>query len=146
MLAKSYKSDIVKPVIHWSFYDFVDSKNQIEEWYANELTDLGRFTFDTDLKNRAKTKNQLEWGGFETWRFGEAKDLGIWELKFSADGKQHRVFGIFRPGRQAVLLIGCYHKQKRYTPANALETACKRAKALRDGKAGTIERKIKLDL
>ena len=137
---------MVNPVIHWSFHDFVDSKNRIEEWYANELTDPSKFTFDTDLKNRAKTKNQLEWGGFETWRFGEAKDLGIWELKFSADSKQHRVFGIFRPGRQAVLLIGCYHKQKRYSPANALETACKRAKALRDGGASTIERKIKFDL
>ncbi len=102
--------------------------------------------FDTDLKNRAKIKSHLEWGGFETWRHGEAKELGIWELKFSADNKQYRVFGVFRPGRQAVLLIGCYHKQRRYTPANALDTACRCAKALRDGRASTRERKIKFDL
>src|ERR1700733_7207806 len=101
MLAKSQKSDIVEIVVQWTFHDYVDSKNQIEDWYVNDLSDLGRLMFDADLKNRAKIKNQLEWGGFETWRFGEAKELGIWELKFSADGKQHRVFGVFRPGRQA---------------------------------------------
>jgi len=146
MLVKSYKSDIIKPVIYWSFHDYVDSRNRIQDWYVSALSDASRLTFDSDLKNRAKTKNHLEWCGFEKWKNGEAKGLGIFELKFLADAKQHRVFAVFRPGKQVVLLMGCYHKQKVYTPPNALDTACKRAKALRDGKATTYERQIKFDI
>jgi hypothetical protein len=86
MLAKSHKSDIISPVIlHWSFNDYVEGEhNPIEKWRINDLTDAGRFGFNSLLKNTAKTENHLQWGGFETWKHGEAKELGIWELKFYA--------------------------------------------------------------
>jgi hypothetical protein len=147
MLAKSQKSDIVNVVVRWSFHDYVEGgQNPIKNWYDNNLTDAGRFGFDALLKDRAKTANHLEWGLKPLQ--GEAKKVHIWELKFLADGKQYRVLGVFRAAKQAVLLVGCYHKGKVYTPPNALDTAVERAKALRDKKTGvtTSERKIKIDL
>jgi hypothetical protein len=56
------------------------------------------------------------------------------------------VLGVFGQGRKkAVLILGCYHKGDFYTPGEALETARKRAKTLREGKAELYERKIKSD-
>ncbi len=146
MLAKSQKSDIVDKVV-WTFHDYVEGgQNPIENWYENELSDAGKFGFDALLKDRAKTRNHLEWG-LKPLK-GEARTLHIWELKFLADGRQYRVLGVFRAAKQAVLLVGCYHKGKVYTPPDALDTAIKRAKALRDQKqgVGTSERKIKFDI
>jgi hypothetical protein len=145
MLAKSHKSDIVEMVPHWSFHDYVEGQhNPIEYWYVNDLSIVGRLAFDALLKNTAKTRNQLEWGGFKHLK-GEPKKEHIWQLDFIADGRQYRLLGVFRPARQAVLLIGCYHKGKIYTPPNALETASKRARLLREMKAGIRARKIRFD-
>jgi hypothetical protein len=133
-------------VLYWSFNDYVhDRHDPIEDWRVNELTDAGRFAFNSLLKNTAKTENHLQWGGFKFLK-GESKKERIWQLDFFADGKQYRVLAVFRSAKQAVLLIGFYHKGKVYTPPNALETAIKRAKALREGKAGYIGRTIRLDL
>jgi len=147
MVALSYKSDIIEPVIHWSFHDYVEGgQNRIENWRTNDLSDAGKFGFDSLLKNTAKTESHLEWTGFKYLK-GEAKKERIWQLDFLADGRQYRGLGVFGSlRRQAVLLIGCYHKGKVYTPQNALDTAIKRAKALREGKAITRERKIKFGL
>jgi hypothetical protein len=147
MLAKSHKSDIVNQVVlHWTFNDYVQSgQNPIEKWYEDDLTDVGRFAFDALLKNTAKTESHMQWGGFQLMK-GEAKKQKVWELKFFADDKQYRVFGIFDGAKTVILLVGCYHKGKIYSPANAIETAVNRAKALRDGKASYIGRKIKTDI
>lgn len=145
MLAKSQKGDIVNIVV-WTFHDYVEGGNDpIQDWYDNDLSDAGKFGFDGLLKNSAKTKSELGWSGFK-YPKGELRKEKIWQIAFVADGKQYRVLGVFRPARQAVLLIGCYHKGKVYTPPDALDTAVKRAKALREGRAGTRERKIKFDL
>jgi hypothetical protein len=146
MLEKSYKSDIIMPAIYWSFSDYVEGgHNPVEHWHCNELSDLGRFGFNALLKNTAKTESHLQWPGFKHLK-GEPKKHHIWQLDFFADGRQYRVLGVFRPGRQAVLLVGCYHKGQVYTPPNALDTACKRAKALRENKGGTRGRTIRFDI
>lgn len=146
MFVLSYKSDMIKPVIHWSFHDYVEGgQNPIQGWYENDLLDGGRFGFDDLLKNSAKTKSELQWSAFK-YPKGDLRKEKIWQIAFTADNRQYRVLGVFRPGRRAVLVIGCYHKGKVYTPADALETAIKRAKALREGRATTRERKIKFDL
>jgi hypothetical protein len=78
---------------------------------------------------------------------GEPKKHRIWQLDFVVDGRQYRVLGVFGSLRkQAVLLVGCYHKGKIYTPPNALETASKRARLLREMKAGIRGRTIKFDI
>jgi hypothetical protein len=131
----------------WSFLDFVEGGvNRIEDWYQRELSQEGRDAFDALLKNTHKIENHLQWGGFKFLK-GEARKERLWQLDFRADQKQYRALGVFGAARkQAVVLLGCYHKGIVYTPHDAIETACKRAKTLREGRGTTCERKIKYDL
>ena len=123
----------------------VDGKNLIENWYLEELSDEGRFTFDAVLRNHQKVESHLDWIGFKYLK-GKLKEERVWQLDFISDKRQYRILGVFGQGRKnAVLILGCYHKGDNYTPRDALEMARKRAKALREGKATVNERKIKSD-
>lgn len=136
-----------KPLRHWSFWDYVEGQtNHIEDWYQRELSREGKDKFDALLKNIAKIQDAHQWGGKFKPLQGQPKQEAVWQLDFIADKRQYRLHGVFRPGRQAVLLSGCFHKGKRYTPENAIETAWKRARKLREGRATTHERKIKHDI
>jgi hypothetical protein len=130
----------------WSFHDFVEGEwNPVEDWY-NGLSDGGKFQFDGLLKLLCKTEDHLQWIGFKYLK-GEPKKERVWQLDFIADRRQYRVLGIFGAVRkQAVLLLGCYHKGNVYTPPDALSTAVKRAKRIRENKAGTRERTIRSDI
>jgi hypothetical protein len=130
----------------WSFHDYVEGGvNRIEEWYQG-LSLEGKDTFEALLKNTQKIENHLQWGGFKYLK-GEPKEERIWQLDFRADKRQYRLLGVFGSIRkQAVLILGCYHKGDTYTPKEALETACKRAKALREKRATTYEREIRNDI
>ena len=119
--------------------------NPIEDWYQKELSEEAQFTFDTLLRNQRKVESVLNWTGFKYLK-GRPKEERIWQLDFIADKRQYRLLGVFGDERKkAVLILGCYHKGDNYTPKDSLETARKRARALREGKAVTIERKIKSD-
>lgn len=130
----------------WAFFDYVwDGRNLIEEWYL-ELSDEAKFTFESTLKNHQKVVSHLEWNGFKYLK-GRPKEERIWQLDFIADKRQYRILGVFGSGRKnAVLILGCYHKGDNYTPQSALEMARLRAKALRERKATTVERAIKSDI
>jgi phage-related protein len=132
--------------LRWSFFDYVEGNvNRIEEWYQH-LSEDAKDTFDTVIKNTRKIQDHLQWGGFKYLK-GKPKKERIWQLDFIADNKQYRLLGIFGAVRKhAVLVLGCYHKGDVYTPRDALDTACRRAKALREKRATTRERKIKDDL
>ena len=132
----------------WSFFDFEypNRTNPIEDWYQG-LSDDARMLFDGLLKDNRKTENPINWIGFRHYLKGKLREEKIWELGFYADGRQQRVLckcGSMR--KQAILLIGCYHKDQVYTPVDALETAYKRAKALSEGRANLHEREIKDDI
>ena len=131
----------------WTFWDYVrGGNNPIEEWYQN-LSDEALNLFDGILKNASKTEHPINWIGFKRFLKGKYKQGRLWELFFRADKRQHRVIGFFRDQRkQAGLLMGCYHKQNVYTPPDALDTAFKRAKDIREGRATLHERKIKNDI
>ena len=129
----------------WSFFDYVaDGRNLIEEWFQ-ELSEEAQFTFNSVLKNQQKVESVLNWTGFKYLK-GKPKEERIWQLDFIADKRQYRLLGVFGELRKnAVLILGCYHKGDNYTPQDALEMARKRAKALREKRAQTSERKIKFD-
>ena len=132
----------------WAFEDYVEgANNPIQKWYDSELSDEAQFMFDNVLKNCQKIKDPSKWQDSRGYLKGECDGHKIWELGFKCDSKQYRIFGVFsaEKRKQAILLVGCYHKQKRYTPDNALATALKRKKALEEGRANTIERKISAD-
>jgi phage-related protein len=122
-----------------------NGQNLIEEWYQKELSEDAQFILDALLKNLQKIDSSLNWNGFKYLQ-GKPKEERIWQLDFIADKRQYRLLGIFGVERKrAVLILGCYHKGDNYTPRDALETARKRARALREGRAETHERKIKSD-
>ena len=137
---------------NWRFFDYSTlSENHIEEWYQN-LSIEGQILFGSLLKNNYKTSLFKDWMGFRGFLRGKASTHKIWELGFKSDRRQNRILGIFseQERRQAIFLIGCYHKEKRYVPPNAIETACKRAnnlqKDLQEGRAVLNERTIKFDV
>jgi phage-related protein len=129
----------------WSFFDYVEGgQNPIEEWYR-ELSEDAKYAFDSLLKNTHKIESHLHWSGFKYLK-GKQKDERIWQLDFIADKKQFRLLGVFGEVRkQAVLILGCFHKGDVYTPQNALDTACKRAKSLRERRANVLKRQIRTD-
>lgn len=138
----------------WTFWDF---EQAIEDWYQQDLSEEAQEAFNALLKNNRKVERTEQWPGFR--RFLNRVEEKIWELEFVADKRQYRLLCIFASNvapncwpsamgslrKQAVLLVGCYHKQRVYTPTNAIETAVKRAKALREGRAELRERKTQED-
>ena len=131
---------------NWSFHDYIEGEwNPVEDWYKG-LSDAAKAQLDSLLKLLSKTQNHLQWIGFKYLK-GEPKKERVWQLDFIADRRQYRVLGVFgTTRRQAILLLGCYHKGPVYTPPEALETATKRAKKLRESKAETRDRKIDPDI
>lgn len=148
--AKGFKNHIkVIPSAgsRWTFWDYVPGKNNpIQEWYDG-LGFEAQTLFDAVLENCSKTENPNNWSGFKRFLKGAAQAEKIWELEFRADKRQYRIFGIYgNERRQAILLAGCYHKQRVYTPPNVIDTACKRAKDYKAGKGGLRERPIEADI
>jgi hypothetical protein len=126
----------------WHFFDYLlNGRSDIED----RLSEGGKDLFDALLKQNRKTNLPIHWGGMKILQ-GEYKAEGLWEWRFFSDGCQQRVIGMFGEKRkQAIFLIGCYHKQKVYTPPNCLDTALLRAKAVRKG-APVRERAIRENL
>ena len=136
-----------KSEAYWSFWDFQYAKdsNPIEDWYG-QLSEEAARRLDALLKVNSKTDSPHQWVGFKRFLQGGLKQHRIWELEFHADKRQYRLLGKFGDVRkQAILLMGCYHKGRVYTPADALEQASKRAKLLAEGKAIICERPINED-
>ena len=51
----------------------------------------------------------------------------------------HRIFCYVPSGKQVIFLCGCIHKNKRYNPTNAYDTAVRRRKEIQDRRASTRE-------
>lgn len=134
-------------VTTWSFADFVypTGNNPFESWYEQQ-TDEVQETIDSALKNMAKTEDHLNWTTWRGYLRGDAKRQKIWEIGFFVEGRQYRIFGIFSGSKVVILLAGCYHKGKIYEPRDAIETATKRAAALREGTGITYARQVRIDL
>lgn len=133
----------------WSFWDFKyagDASSPIEDWYQNVLSDDGKQHFDGLLKDVSKIADPIHWP-IRSYLKAKYKDARIWELGFRADGRQYRILGVFGSVRkQAILLCGCYHKGKVYTPPDALDSAYRRSKELAEGRARPCVREIKYDI
>jgi hypothetical protein len=122
-----------------------NGSNPIEKWLA-EQSDEVRMTFNAVLKEARKRRSYTDWPCFRHKMEGKAGAEGVHELGFKAQGRQYRLLTKFDGIQQAVILCGCYHKMKQWTPRDAPETAAKRARALAQGKAGRRERTIQDDL
>jgi hypothetical protein len=143
ILLTDNKKVIESPSV-WTFWDYVSpgGNNMIEEWVVQDLSDEGRLMFSKLLNNIRKTENHLNWMGFR--RFIKLHKDRVWELEFSSDGRKYRVLGDFAGEKQAVLLMGCYHKGGNYTPADAINQAFKRKGLSENGTASFEERRISI--
>ena len=126
----------------WQFMDYISpqGRNVIDDWYTGLLTQE-QSDFKALLRILAKTRQ---------WPRGAFKLLGrpypgLGELRFESQKRALRVIGCFGPGPwQFTMLIGCFHKQRVYTPANALDTAMQRKRLLARREGSVRERKISM--
>ncbi|MBI2987622.1 MAG: type II toxin-antitoxin system RelE/ParE family toxin [Deltaproteobacteria bacterium] len=128
---------------HWKFFDFMRNpgRDAIEEW-TQSLPKPAKADFEALLSVLAVTKT---WDNRDVsaLRGGVAKGKGILEIKFSRAGIQYRVLGFYGLNRgEFTLLIGCTHKQRRYNPTNAIDTAIDRKNKVETRQGGICEHKI----
>jgi hypothetical protein len=129
----------------WKFCDYVESGQDIDTWYEG-LSEEGQDNFDSLLKTNANIPIPIHWQGCKMLQ-GKYKEYKLWEWCFFADNRQQRLVGIFADTqREAVFVIGCYHKQKVYKPLNCLDTAIIRAKKVRLGGATLNAHPIPTDI
>jgi len=106
--------------------------NQIKNWH-DDLSAQERADADQFIEKMRKITD---------WRlpYYRPKLIGykaLGELRWSSEKKQHRLIGYLEHG-VFFALIGCTHKQQVYKPAEALKTADKRKKDIKDGRAETV--------
>jgi hypothetical protein len=125
---------------------YANGTNPIENWYQADLSEDARWLFDKVIKDTRKIDNPMNWVDFRRHMKGQCKKYSIWEFGFYCDKRQYRILGIYGTSRKhAYLLVGCYHKERIYTPTNALESACTRASLLLRGEATINERPSRHD-
>jgi len=90
------------------------NRNKIADWYK-ELSVQERADADQFIQKMRKTAE---------WKMPLYKFLGdgLGELRWVSEKKQHRLIGFFM-GYPWYAVMGCTHKQQRYSPTDALETA-----------------------
>ena len=106
------------------------NRNKIADWYY-DLLPQERADADEFIKDMRKTRD---------WKPPLYKPLGrgLGELRWSSNKKQHRLIGFFM-GYAWYAVMGCTHKQRIYSPQNALETAKTRKSEIERGEVETVE-------
>ena len=133
---------IVIPSIAWQFFDFTykTNSNAVENWYCKQDEET-QDMFTQTVDSCRDITNHLDWPHFRPLRGEPQKSLGIWEIGFCSLRREYRILGIFNGKKRAVLLGACFHKQRIYSPPEAIPTACDKAKLLGSGGGKLCERK-----
>ena len=118
-------------------------RDKIEDWYAR-LSTQERADTDEFLMVMRRIP-ATDWrmphyrpklAGIKGSDARKAKGLG--ELRWSSEKKEHRLLGFFWAGGWCAV-IGCTHKQRVYSPRDALVTAALRKDEVQRGEAITTE-------
>lgn len=137
-----------KPLPWWfCVITYPNGSNPVDRWAIDDLSDAARFALNDALKDARKIDEMTDWLCYKRRMKGKLAKYKVWELRFQCgDKREYRLFGVTGNERkQAIFLMGCYHKGGVYTPADALNTTLRRAKDLKEKKAAIYERKIRLD-
>jgi len=88
----------------WTFYDYVSQsgKNEIADWVRNELSVKGVEKFEARLDYLGAVENH-EWK--KPYFYPLTDCVGISEIRFLADKKEHRVFGFFGPEQNEYTMV-----------------------------------------
>ena len=117
----------------------------MDDWYQG-LSDEAQIELRTQLKDAQKIENPKDWLCFKKFLVGKLRDYKLWEIEFKCgDNIQYRLIGMFGDERkQAVFVMGCYHKGKVYDPPDALNTAYTRARDVKRRKQTYMNEKFQL--
>ena len=107
----------------------------IENWRKG-MRPNNKSDFDTFIKNMAK---QAEWHYPAIDALKGKKYRGLSELRWISGDVQHRIIGYTLSDHRFLMLIGCTHKQRRYTPTSCLDSAVDRRKSIERGEARYVE-------
>jgi hypothetical protein len=141
-LAIYEKNDMV--VRKWNFRQYVspypNERPAIDDWRKK----LPQGPFKTDLDQFLRTLAKMA-----TWPSGHLDSLkgkqnkGLTELRWTSGKIEHRIIGyqIADSGDRScyLMLLGCTHKGRVYTPAEAISTAQDRRNLIQTGRATTSE-------
>jgi hypothetical protein len=121
----------------WTFMDFVASNgtNHVRKWYRKELT----IQQESDLDELIRILGKMEaWSRDDfKWLSGNLQGLGEVRLK---NKPPIRLIGCKgRHDREIVFLIGCFHKDNRYEPPNALDTALSRKRDFEQNRGSLVD-------
>ena len=119
-----------------------NQRKAIEDWRRG-MQPQAKSDFDTFLKNMAK---QGEWHYPAIDGLKGKKYKGLSELRWISGNVQHRIIGYTLADHRYVMLIGCTHKQRRYTPTSCLDSAVERRKSIERGEATYSEYSLVTDL
>ena len=103
---------------------------------------------DAAVKQHFKVRvKYLSNTGIRDWKEPQAKKLkgvtGIYEIKFKANGVQHRPLGFFGPNDdEFTILVWATHKQDIYDPNDAISTAERRRNFIKTGGASCVPLQI----
>lgn len=123
-------------ILPWRFATFVraDGKQEVQD-DIDALSPYGLASFQWDVSYLAGCAHRHE------WREPHAKQLRgpveLYEIRFKDKHRAARALGFFgpEPGLFTITLI-CHHKDRVYTPRDAIEIADKRRRQLIGGEAG----------
>jgi hypothetical protein len=112
----------------WVFREVVSvgGRGLITDWY-DKIPPTVRAVFDDRLSFLGiNERANWQYPEFRALTGAEGK-AGLSEIRWKSQGIQWRVIGFFGPGKmEYAMLIGCNHKQGRYTPPDSLTTAVRR--------------------
>src|SRR6266853_1078787 len=117
----------------WVFNQFrsANGRDVISDWRKG-LSPARRAVLDVFLDRIAKMR---------AWPIGICDPIrgysGYWELRWTAEKVEHRIFGYYGGPLLFVMLVGCTHKGKVYDPPSAFQTMKERNKKLTERK-GTL--------
>lgn len=115
-----------------TFFWYPDgSKNPWQSWYGSQ-----------DSAVRGRHDHVVRFLDAGHWKEPYSAVLkntgGLVEIRI-VSGVQHRLIGIRHSiTDEFTVMIACTHKQKRYNPTDAIETAMSRAKEVKEGSVVTI--------
>jgi hypothetical protein len=121
----------------WTFKQFrsASGRDAIADWRKG-LSPARRAVLDIFMDRIAKMK---------AWPTGICDPIrgysGYWELRWTAEKVEHRIFGYYAGQLSFAMLIGCTHKGKVYDPPSAFETMQDRKSKItnKEGSLSTYE-------
>jgi hypothetical protein len=133
----------------WRFFGirYPNGTQPLDDWFRDDLSEEAQFALIDALKDARKVDDPTNWLCFKRRMKGKLGKYKVWELRFSCgDNREYRLLGVFGSERkQAIFLMGCYHKGNVYTPTDALGTTLKRAKDWEEKRVTIYERKMRTD-